>query len=141
MDNRVDHVIQLMKADPKGAVVPLLAEDVNLSESRLNQIFKQATGHTPRKYLKHLKLEMASALLKTTFLTVKQIAAEVGWRDITHFQRDFKRVFGVSPREYKRTSGRIAPSASIADGKTAALDVISELEFDTRDSNTATYPN
>ena len=113
MDYRVNHVIQLMKADPKRLEITRdLARAVNLSESRLTRLFKQSTGYTPRRYLRLLKLATACTLLETTFLSVKQVVAEIGWKDITHFQRDFKRAYGVSPAQYRASKWSSSPSTA-----------------------------
>ena len=103
MDYRISHVIQLMKAEPQRLEgMRELAQAVNLSESRLTRLFKQATGYTPRQYQKLLKLSLACSLLESTFLSVKQVAAAVGWKDMTHFQRDFRRIYRVTPAQYRR---------------------------------------
>jgi GT2 family glycosyltransferase len=74
---------------------------VNLSGSRLRHLFKAEIGTTPSQYLKRLRLERARTQVATTFLSVKEIMAEVGLADESHFVRDFQRAFGMSPRQYR----------------------------------------
>jgi len=57
---------------------------------------------TPAQYLKLLRLLEAERLLKTTFLSVKEIANRVGITNASHFVREFKRVYGVAPTAYRR---------------------------------------
>jgi transcriptional regulator GlxA family with amidase domain len=103
MDQRVLTVIALMKHDPRQAL-PLsrLAQSVNLSTTRLWYLFKAETGSPPGRYLKTLRMQDATTLLADTFLSVKEIIARVGFTDESHFVKDFKRIYGVTPTEYRR---------------------------------------
>lgn len=74
-----------------------IARAVNLSSSRFRHLFQQETGTTPRRYHKLLRLQKAQHLLRESFLNVKQIMADVGWTDESHFCRDYKRVYGECP--------------------------------------------
>ena len=82
--------------------VDSLARSVNLSTWRLCHIFKSETRKPPLQYLRSLRMQKARKLLETTFLSVKQVMFEVGLKDESHFVRDFKRVYGASPAEYRR---------------------------------------
>ena len=103
MDQRILTVIALMKTDPRRAL-PLskLAESVNLSPTRLCYLFKAETGTPPGRYLRTLRMQDATTLLVDTFLSVKEIIARVGFTDESHFVRDFKRIYGVTPTEYRK---------------------------------------
>jgi len=78
-----------------------LSKTLNLSASRLRHIFKSETGTSPSQYLKSLRLRAARDLAATTFLSVKEIMVQVGIHDESHFVRDFERVHGVSPSQYR----------------------------------------
>jgi AraC-like DNA-binding protein len=103
MDQRVVTVIALMKNDPARAL-PLrrLAESVNLSPTRLCYLFKAETGTPPARYLRTLRMQDATTLLANTFLSVKEIVARVGFTDESHFVKNFKRIYGVTPSEYRK---------------------------------------
>jgi AraC family transcriptional regulator len=77
------------------------ARSVNLSHSRLRYLFKEQTGMSPTHYLKHLRMQEAKRLAENTFLNVKQIMNKLGMRDESHFVRDFKRIHGVTPSQYR----------------------------------------
>jgi AraC-like DNA-binding protein len=47
-------------------------------------------------------------MLRTTFLSLKEIAEEVGTISVSHFMKDFKKRYGMTPREY-RIAARLAP--------------------------------
>jgi len=92
-----------MMKDSLGArpSVDSLANRVRLSPSRLSQLFKAETGMSPMQYLRTLRMRQAEDLLQTTFLSVKEIAFLSGASDVSHFVRDFKRHFGLTPSEFR----------------------------------------
>lgn len=106
MDQRVQAVIRLMEENLR-AELPLgrLAEAVNLSASRLHQLFRDETGTSPARHLKSLRLARARRLLETTFLSVKEIRASVGMDDESHFTRDFRGAYGCTPTECRKRGG------------------------------------
>lgn len=102
MDRRVQKVIALINDDPhRGASFGRLAVSVNLSPSRLHQLFKDETGLSPGKYLRLLRMQKAKELLESTFLSVKQVMSRAGVADESHFVRDFKRAYGLTPAQYR----------------------------------------
>jgi transcriptional regulator GlxA family with amidase domain len=97
-DIRVAEAVRLIDQHKKTPLsVPDLARAVNVSPSYLTRLFRQQTGRPPAKFARDARLERAHFLLRTSFLTVKEVMAEVGWNDPSHFCRDFKREFGASP--------------------------------------------
>lgn len=102
MDLRVQKVITLMEHGfGRQLSLAALARAVNLSPWRLCHIFKIETRVTPLQYLRSLRMERAKILLATTFLSVKEIMTEVGVSDESHFVRDFKSAYGVSPARFR----------------------------------------
>ena len=102
MAERVKRVIELMQGDPsRNFTLGKMAESVNLSAPYFCYLFKSITGVPPAKYLKSLRMQQSAVLLTTTFLSVKEIVRRVGLTDESHFVRDFKRIFGVTPSEYR----------------------------------------
>jgi transcriptional regulator GlxA family with amidase domain len=102
MDQRVLRVIALMEESlHRGWSAGRLAEHVNLSPSRLQQVFKEETGLPPARYLRLLRMQRAKELLETSYLSVKQVMARVGVADESHFVRDFKKTYGLTPARYR----------------------------------------
>ena len=77
------------------------AQSVNLSVWRLCHLFKTDIGMPPMRYLRVLRMERAKDLLESSFLSVKEIGFRVGLTDESHFVRDFKATYGLSPACYR----------------------------------------
>ena len=102
MDKRVEKIIQMMRDDVRGELsLAEFAQSVNLSVWRLCHIFKSDVGMPPIRYLRQLRMERAKGLLESSFLSVKEIAYQVGLNDESHFVRDFKSTYGYSPALYR----------------------------------------
>jgi transcriptional regulator GlxA family with amidase domain len=107
MDRRIELVIAQLKADTSRAWdARTLGGLVNLSASRFRHLFKQETGTSAGQYLRELRFRKAEMMLRTTFLSVKEIADEVGLVSLNHFIKDFKKRNGMTPREYRIASKR-----------------------------------
>jgi AraC-like DNA-binding protein len=102
LDKRVEKIIQMMREDVRGELsLSEFAQSVNLSVWRLCHIFKSDVGMPPIRYLRVLRMERAKDLLESSFLSVKEIAYQVGLNDESHFVRDFKSTYGFSPALYR----------------------------------------
>jgi transcriptional regulator GlxA family with amidase domain len=92
----------MMREDVRGELsLTDFAQSVNLSVWRLCHIFKSDVGMPPIRYLRLLRMERAKGLLESSFLSVKEIAYQVGLNDESHFVRDFKSTYGYSPALYR----------------------------------------
>ncbi|HJP91360.1 MAG TPA: helix-turn-helix transcriptional regulator [Pyrinomonadaceae bacterium] len=92
----------MMRDDVRGELsLSEFAQSVNLSVWRLCHIFKSDVGMPPIRYLRLLRMERAKDLLESSFLSVKEIAYQVGLNDESHFVRDFKATYGFSPALYR----------------------------------------
>ena len=78
-----------------------MAQEAAMSTSRFSKAFKAATGKSPLQYVIDERLELASALLKTTSLPVAEVAFRCCYNDLSRFGQHFKRKFGVTPGEFR----------------------------------------
>ena len=109
-----------MRDDVRGEVsLAELAQSVNLSVWRLCHIFKSDVGMPPIKYLRLLRMERAKGLLESSFLSVKEIAYQVGLNDESHFVRDFKSTYGYSPAIYRAQFRHSSSGNGNGNGKSA----------------------
>ena len=78
-----------------------LSKSANISKSECSRCFKLSLNTTPYKYLTEYRLSTAAQLLKTTSELVGNIAASVGFRQMSHFGKCFKEKTGCSPKAYR----------------------------------------
>lgn len=102
MDRRIQAIIIIMEGNLQHDLsLTYLASNVNLSPSRLSHLFKTETGFAPRSYLERLRIGKAKELLRTTFLTVKEIRIKVAGGDHRNFARRFKKETGLTPSTFR----------------------------------------
>lgn len=78
-----------------------VAKAVNTSTFYFCKMFKKVTGLNFTDYLSRIRIENAKNLLLNPNLRISEIAYEVGFQSLTHFNRVFKRIVGQSPTEYR----------------------------------------
>ncbi len=78
----------------------ILEEQLHTNFDSLSRLFKQETGITIFLYLKQVRLNHARELLATTHLKLDEISSLTGFCDQYYFSKEFKREFGISPKEY-----------------------------------------
>lgn len=101
-ENRVGATLDFMRQHvDKLLTLEQLAALSGQSASYYCKLFKERTGQTPLAYFSQLKVRRACELLDLTDLTVRQIAAELGYEDPYYFSRLFKKVQGCSPAKYR----------------------------------------
>ena len=83
------------------ADVESIAEALCMSPSTLYRKIKGLTGISPNEYIRNLKLNRAAQLLRTTDLTVAEIAYRCGMGSAVYFRNCFKERFGKTPTEYR----------------------------------------
>ncbi|HMO60111.1 MAG TPA: AraC family transcriptional regulator, partial [Roseiflexaceae bacterium] len=83
-----------------------IARYVAISADYLTDCFHKDLGVTPMSYLTRYRIMQAKMLLDTTEYRITEIAAMVGFAEVSHFTRTFQREVGVSPRAYRRGQHR-----------------------------------
>ena len=86
----------------KNPSVTQLARVCNVSEVYLRRIFKEAMGVSPAKYRNELRLNKAVSYLKFGDISVQEISDALGYATVSHFIKEFKGRFGVSPLQYRK---------------------------------------
>ena len=80
----------------------VIADKCCISKSHFSRVFKELTGVTPVFYANELKIKASISLRANSSLTVKEIAAAVGFEDEAYFCRCFKKHTGLSPTAYSK---------------------------------------
>jgi YesN/AraC family two-component response regulator len=110
-----------------------MAQIVNLSPSRLRYLFKREVGVAPGHYLRKFRLERAKELLETTFLSVKEIITRIGVNDQSHFIREFKKAYGLTPAQYRMSLATNNYSSETGNVLEGLLVLVVEDDRDTRE--------
>ncbi|WP_310601824.1 AraC family transcriptional regulator [Anaerosporobacter sp.] len=80
-----------------------IAHNMYLSPVYISKIFKEETGESPINYLIKIRLEKAKELLQVSNSgSIKNVAKQVGYEDVYHFSKLFKKYYGISPMYYKK---------------------------------------
>ncbi|MFK8103292.1 MAG: helix-turn-helix domain-containing protein, partial [Saprospiraceae bacterium] len=79
--------------------VALIQQSTGMSRPQLYRKLKGLTGLSPGAFRKQIRMKTAYTLLLEKQLSVKEVAFEVGYKYPSHFSKDFKTLFGVSPKE------------------------------------------
>jgi AraC family transcriptional regulator of arabinose operon len=107
MDPRIHDVLEQMQQKMhEPLTVRMLAMQARLSTSRFSHLFRDEMGVSPMRHLQTLRMERARVLLERTSLAVRDVIAQVGYNDPSHFVRDFRRHHGLGPRELRMSTRR-----------------------------------
>ena len=78
-----------------------VAEKTYVSQWHLSKLLNRHTGQSFSDILNHVRIEHAKELLQDPSLRIGEIAEQVGFLDIAHFSRVFKKQEGISANEYR----------------------------------------
>ena len=94
------HFIESNYAEP--ITLQELTQRAGMAERTLHLLFNEATGVSPIEYLIRTRVARASDMLRTTRLTITEIAFRSGFQDSNYFARQFKRITGMTASDYRR---------------------------------------
>lgn len=97
--------MKLIQSPAHAWTVAEMAAELHLSESRFAHLYKVFFGTTPLDDLIHARMDAAKNELLFTDHAIYEIAEALGYRNTTHFCRQFKQLVGISPTEYRRDRG------------------------------------
>jgi AraC family transcriptional regulator len=82
-----------------------MAAVAHLSAYNFARQFKRATGRPPHRYVLARRIERAQQLLQPDGdLSLAEVAADTGFSDQSQFSRQFKRITGITPRQFRKTA-------------------------------------
>lgn len=82
--------------------VERMAAECAMSSATFYRVFRQTTGKTPMQYMDEYRLKQVARILLLEDQTLSMIAQRCGFCDEFHLSRNFKRFYGMSPRQYKQ---------------------------------------
>jgi len=105
--SRIDRVLDhIHRHYDEGVTLTGLADIAALSPSGLQRLFRRHTGTTLSSYVMRLRIGQACALLSAGDRPIRLIAADVGYDSLANFNRQFRALKGMTPRDYRRRFAR-----------------------------------
>ncbi len=103
-EERIVDIMNYLKSHYRDVTLDELAENFNLSKPYLSKYIKENAGITFQDAVKEARMKKARKLLKDSNQTVESIAAAVGYDNVEHFNRLFKKIYGLTPVQFRRES-------------------------------------
>jgi AraC-like DNA-binding protein len=103
MDVRIRLTLRVVEEQSASSELNLMETSrlLGLSKAHLLRLFHREIGKTFRRHLRDVRMSRAVDLVKQSTHSIKQIALECGYSDVSNFYRDFKTVHGDTPREVR----------------------------------------
>lgn len=80
----------------------MVADRFGMSIYKLSRVFNESIGTGFRKYITELRIKKSKNLLSVTDKSIKEIAYEIGFRDVSYFIKVFKNICGITPNKFKQ---------------------------------------
>lgn len=100
-DIYVNHAVEYIHTNYRDARISDIASYIGITRSYLAHIFKQKLNISPQEYLLSYRLDQASRLLRTTDLSIQEVASHIGYDNPLTFSKMFKNAYGLSPKNYR----------------------------------------
>ena len=104
MDERMSEILNYIQENYKEVTLEMLADRFHLTTQYISKYIKEKSGKTFGENVKQIRLKKAKALLKSENTTVENIAISVGYENPGHFNRIFKKTYGMTPVQYRNSS-------------------------------------
>lgn len=107
-DNRLKRIICFLNDNcEKDLTLEEIANKFNLSKYYLSHFFKEKTGYTVFEYINRKRIKNSQKFLEETEDKITDIAYEVGFNNLSHFERTFKSTIGITPSEFRKIKNNI----------------------------------
>ena len=103
-NKHITSILTYIQGNYKTVTLDELSKKFHFTTPYLSKIIKANTGHSFKEMIQNIKFNNAIELLTSTDLKIKDISEAVGYENNTHFIRSFKKVYGVSPNQYRQKS-------------------------------------
>ena len=100
-DERMVEIMNYIQANYLDVTLDDLSEKFFLSKPYLSKYIKEKSGLTFGDILKQVRMKKARALLKSSSMTVENIALTVGYQNVEHFNRLFKKAYNITPVQFR----------------------------------------
>ncbi len=105
ISQRVTNYI-LLNFENSSLSVSKIAEHLSLNSDYISNFFKKETGKTITEFVTQTRISKAVELLKSSDMTIHQVALAVGFNDISYFNRVFKKHNSITPTQFQKRRGK-----------------------------------
>lgn len=106
IDTKLNHqivaILNYIHVNYNHVTIKDLASFFNYSENYLSKILKEYTGETFSSLINEIQMKTAAQFLAQTDMRIVEISQEVGCFDVSHFNKKFKKAYGMTPTQYRR---------------------------------------
>lgn len=102
-DDRLMAMINFIQSNYQYVTLEALAAKFHLSEPYISKFIKDKSGKTFGEHVAYVRMKKAKVLLKNGNMTVENIALAVGYQNVEHFNRLFKKMFEMTPVQYRNS--------------------------------------
>ena len=102
-DDRLNEIMNYIHTNYLTVTLDELADEFHLSKPYLSKYIKEKSGNTFGDIVKNVRMKKARALLKSGSMTVEAIAENVGYQNVEHFNRLFKKKYGMTPVQFRNS--------------------------------------
>ena len=103
-EERIVEIISFIQKNYVDVTLDMLVDTFHLSKPYLSKYIKEKAGMTFQEVVREERMKKARMLLKETNQTVETIAANVGYENVEHFNRLFKKAYDMTPVQYRKQS-------------------------------------
>ena len=100
-DERLTEILNYINTNYLDVTLDSLADEFHLSNPYLSKYIKDTSGKTFGDIVKNVRMKKARTLLKSGNQTVESIAEQVGYQNVEHFTRLFKKKYGMTPVQFR----------------------------------------
>lgn len=101
-EERIVEIISYIQSHYEDVTLETLSEEFHLSKPYLSKYIKEKAGLTFQEVVKEERMKKARTLLKETMKSVETVAADVGYENVEHFNRLFKKSYGITPVQFRK---------------------------------------
>ncbi len=103
-DDRLVTMLNFIQSNYQYITLEEMSAKFNLSEPYISKFIKDKSGKTFGEHVAHIRMKKAKSLLKNGNMTVENISYAVGYQNVEHFNRLFKKSFDMTPVQYRNSS-------------------------------------
>lgn len=101
-DDRLVSMLNFIQGNYQKVTLKDMAQQFHMSEPYISKYIKDKSGKSFGEHVTRMKMKRAKTLLKNGNMTVENIAYSVGYQNVEHFNRQFKKAFNITPMQYRK---------------------------------------